>query len=104
MKVRTIDLHIDAPGKPAIGQPCNGCGVCCALETCPIAMLRFLRRRGPCPALIWRPERSRYVCDLLEQPGQYLPLLPASHDWARRILARGIAAGQGCDCTAVLED
>ena len=30
-----VHLHRDAPPKPAPGAPCNGCGVCCAAETCP---------------------------------------------------------------------
>lgn len=95
-----IHLHRDAPPKPAEGVPCNGCGVCCALETCPVARLRFLRKAGPCPALEWSEEKSRYHCGLLTRPGHYLPLPQFAAPLARRLLARWIAAGVGCDCTA----
>jgi len=90
-----IHLHRAAPAKPAAGEACNGCGVCCALETCPLARLRFLRRRGPCPALRWQAEEGRYRCDLLADPGRWLPL-PAA--FGRRLVGRWIAAGSGCDC------
>jgi len=98
---KTIHLHTAAPAKPAEGHACNGCGVCCALETCPAARLRFLRINGPCPALQWSDDESRYHCGLLVNPRTYLSLLPASaEDFARQLLARWIAAGKGCDCSA----
>ncbi len=104
MKERIIELHAEAPAKPAIGAPCNGCGVCCALETCPLAMLRFLKRCGPCPALEWSAEEGRYACGLLIRPGRYLPLPAGMHSRARRFFARSIAAGKGCDSNAELAD
>lgn len=104
MKERIIELHAEAPTKPAIGAPCNGCGVCCALETCPLAMLRFLKRCGPCPALAWSAEGGRYTCGLLDHPERYLPLPAGAHSLARRFFARSIAAGQGCDSDAELAD
>lgn len=95
-----IHLHRDAPSKPAEGAPCNGCGVCCALETCPAARLRFLQKSGPCPALEWSGDKSRYHCGLLLRPNHYLPLPEFATPLTRRLLARWIAAGIGCDCTA----
>lgn len=110
----TIRLHREAPEKPAVGQPCNGCGVCCALETCPLARLRFWQRHGPCPALLWQaeavsdattggdnrhlPHENRYGCGLLCFPARYWPFLPRwSLPFWRRLTRRWIAAGQGCD-------
>jgi hypothetical protein len=105
MHEQIIRLHRAAPRKPDAGAPCNGCGVCCALETCPLARLRFLRTRGPCPALEWSAATSRYQCGLLVRPTHYLPLLPAcAESWARRLVARSIAASQGCDCDAEAGD
>lgn len=104
MNERIIELRADAPAKPAVGQPCNGCGVCCALETCPLAMLRFLRRRGPCPALEWSETETRYACGLLNHPERYLALPDGAHRLARRFFARTIAAGKGCDCNAEMAD
>ena len=104
MKERIIELRADAPAKPGVGQACNGCGVCCVLETCPLAMLRFRRRSGPCPALEWSDGDARYVCGLLRHPQHYLPIPTGAQNLARRFLARSIAAGHGCDCTAEFGD
>ena len=100
-----IKLHIASPAQPPEGEPCNGCGVCCALETCPAGRLRFLKIRGPCPALEWSDEARCYRCGLLNRPGHYLGWLPhAATSIASRLFARWIAAGQGCDCSARIED
>jgi len=104
MTVQTIIIHPQAPAKPGVGQPCNGCGICCLAETCPVARLRFLRRHGPCPALEWHSGDSRYRCGLLARPAFYLPGLPRpGAGLAKRLLARWIAAGIGCDCDAQME-
>lgn len=83
-----VELRADAPPKPAFGAPCNGCGLCCAAETCPLGMILFRRRRGPCPALEWRDDR--YVCGVLASRRE--------GGWAARAVSRWIAAGKGCDC------
>lgn len=96
-----IELHTDAPAKPAAGEPCTGCGVCCALETCPLGRLRYLQRRGPCPALRWSADETRYHCGLLRAPAEHFPALPAALvPFAARLAARWISAGSGCDCDA----
>ena len=105
MPAQVIHLHRDAPAKPAVGAPCNGCGICCALETCPAARLRFLQVRGPCPALEWSAAAGRYHCGLLTRPDHYLGWLPAAAaSTARRLFSRWIAAGLGCDCDARPDD
>lgn len=101
MPEQIIHLHLKAPAKPAEGQPCNGCGVCCALETCPAGRLRFLQKAGPCPALCWSDGENRYYCGLLAKPSDYFGWLPKNGEKiARRLMARWIAAGTGCDCNA----
>jgi hypothetical protein len=81
MNPRVILLHPEAPPKPDPGAPCNGCGVCCAAEPCPVGQLLSLKRRGPCRLLRW--EAGRYRCGAVQR-------LP--------VLARWISAGSGCDC------
>jgi hypothetical protein len=95
---QTIVLHRAAPAKPELGQPCNGCGVCCAAETCPAARILFLQASGPCPALQWHDKKARYVCGLVMAADEQLRWLPRSlRDPAGRFFARVVAAGRGCD-------
>jgi hypothetical protein len=101
---KVVILHQAAPDKPAYGDVCNGCGVCCASETCPVGLVRFVRRRGPCPALLWDEAAGRYWCGMVAWPGRFLPWLPAG--LARRLtplFARWIAAGRFCDSSVVVE-
>ena len=97
-ELKHIELHRLAPTKPKTGQPCNGCGVCCAVEPCPVAMLFLLQRRGRCHALQWQAADGRYACGMVVAPGDYLRWLPIRmKPWASRWFARRIAAGLGCD-------
>jgi len=101
MHEQTIHLHHKAPAKPPEGTPCNGCGICCALETCPAARLRFMRFTGPCPALQWSEAGSRYHCGMLTTPEKYLGWIGAAgRILIKRAISRWIAAGKGCDCSA----
>ena len=92
MALRTIWLHRDAPPKPAFGEPCNGCGVCCASEPCPLGMLLSRRLRGRCRLLRFEPLGSRYRCGLMPEPTRPRRLLST-------LVARWIGAGLGCDST-----
>ena len=95
MHARTILLHPGAPAKPVPGEACNGCGVCCAAEPCPLGMWLSRRRRGACVALHWDTQASIYRCGVLSQPDRWLGWLPAR--WARSLARRWIAAAKGCD-------
>lgn len=98
---QVIYLEAKAPPKPASGEPCNGCGVCCALETCPLGRLCFQRKQGPCPGLLWDAAAGRYFCRLLKDPAEGLPWLkrwPFLQRLVGKFVARSIAAQQGCDC------
>jgi hypothetical protein len=83
-----IRIHALAPAKPALGAACNGCGICCLSEPCPMGMLLSLRRTGACRALRWDEAAARYRCGLMAQRA------------LRLIVARWIAAGRGCDSDA----
>jgi hypothetical protein len=87
MPHRVIHLHPEAPAKPAEAQPCNGCGVCCAAEPCPLGMLLSVRRRGGCTMLRWAPGEGRYRCGALA----------AAPQAAKFLIRRWIGAGAGCD-------
>lgn len=103
-----IAIHPAAPTKPAEGSACNGCGVCCLIEPCPVGMLVSRKRRGACVALVWSEAESRYRCGMVTTPEAHLPralvarpaLRALASRWARRV----IAAGAGCDSNAALDD
>lgn len=102
---RLIHIHADAPAQPPAGEPCNGCGVCCLAEPCPVGMLLSRRRRGACAVLRWEPAQRRYRCGALAAGAAWrLPLLGT---WpgrlASRLMARWIAAGIGCDASLQTE-
>ena len=92
-----ILLEAAAPPKPRPGQPCNGCGVCCAAEPCPLGMLISRRLRGACAALMWDASDRRYRCGAVAEPQRFLRWLPTS--LARRLALRWISAASGCDST-----
>lgn len=107
MQHRIIEIHALAPAKPSEGQPCNGCGICCIAEPCPLGMLISLKRTGRCKAVRWVAEfdesaqevAGRYVCSALLPEGNSARnsgFLFAIRRWAVR---RWIGAGQGCDCS-----
>ena len=101
---RTIAIHPAAPTKPAWGQPCNGCGVCCLQEPCPVGALLSRRRHGACDALRWSNAAQRYHCGLLSQPTEVLPrILRPLATPIRHAARRWIAAGLGCDCDTEVE-
>ena len=95
---QVIYVHPAAPAKPPEGTPCNGCGLCCLLEPCPLGMLVSRRRSGTCVALRWSDVDQRYFCGILSDPCGVTGL---TQPWALRGLAalsrRWIAAGVGCD-------
>lgn len=87
----------DAPAKPAYLQPCNGCGVCCALEPCAIAHDYIASDVvGPCPALDY--DDGRFVCGMTRRPSRYMGL---PNDWADPMIgslfADALGIGRGCD-------
>jgi len=102
--MQVIHLHVQAPDKPATGEACNGCGVCCASEPCPLGMIASRKRTGRCNALHWSDEASRYYCGLIVQPQAHLPRgLGWLGPFLSRLARRYIAAGIGCDSTLVAE-
>lgn len=98
-----IHIHAEAPLKPAVGQTCNGCGICCLAEPCPVGMLISRKRRGACTALQWSDVQRRYQCGMLVAPLQSLgwrgehALSRWFAGWLSRRSVRWIAAGKGCD-------
>ncbi|MDP3253398.1 MAG: hypothetical protein Q8M77_15945 [Hydrogenophaga sp.] len=97
---QVIHIQAEAPAKPALGAPCNGCGVCCLSEPCPLGRVISRRRLGACDALRWDGDGKIYRCGALVDTEAVLGL---RWRWAapvlRRLARRWIAAGVGCDAT-----
>lgn len=95
---QVILVHPEAPPKPALGQPCNGCGLCCLAEPCPLGVVLSRQRSGACVALRWDDAQHLYRCGVLTHPAG---VLPVRWPWLTRLLQRlarrWIAAGKGCD-------
>lgn len=91
-------LQPEAPTKPAEGAPCNGCGLCCLAEPCPLGVLVSRRRSGPCVALRWSDDDRRYWCGMVADPSG---VIGTTQPWVVRCLSalarRWIASGVGCD-------
>jgi hypothetical protein len=100
---QVIHIRPQAPAKPALGAPCNGCGVCCLAEPCPVGMVLSRRRQGACVALRWHDAGQRYQCGALVGATERLALArPWQRPWrwiVWRWMRRMIAAGQGCDAS-----
>lgn len=90
--------HDGAPSKPALGAPCNGCGLCCLAVPCPLGMWISRRRTGACAALLWCEGELRYQCGLLVEPARFTGWRrPWLLRWLSKLARRWIAAGVGCD-------
>ncbi|MBB1072918.1 hypothetical protein HUU62_00610 [Rhodoferax sp. 4810] len=107
-----ILIFAQAPAKPAVGAPCNGCGVCCLLEPCPLGVVLSGARHGRCHALRWQADALIYRCGAITETREVLAQrLPAWLHWALPLLTsalavfamRWVAAGKGCDCDVELE-
>lgn len=101
-----------APVKPMAGAACNGCGVCCLVEPCPLGMFLSGKRKGACDALRWNEDQKMYRCGAISSPRQLavqglpasLQWMAAAFGWLLGLLARRwTAAGMGCDSNLLPE-
>lgn len=86
-------------GKPPHGEPCNGCGACCAAALCELAAAVFpsVNPESECPALMHDGER--YRCGLVADPLRFAPVRTAIHGAENMSAAAMLltASGLGCD-------
>src|SRR5690348_1504847 len=86
-----------APLKPLEGEPCNGCGLCCAASPCGLAREFIAATNGPCPAL--EHDCGRFWCGLLRAPHKYLSTFKEGDGLLQPTFAYMLGAGAGC-CTS----
>lgn len=75
-----------APEKPRWGEPCNGCGYCCAVELCKIA--QFVHGEdhpAPCPEMTFHD--GRFWCGIIEKTDGAM----------RDFMVAYLGIGKGCD-------
>jgi hypothetical protein len=97
---QVIHIHPDAPHQPALGAPCNGCGVCCLAEPCPLGQVISRKRAGACDALRWADADGLYRCGAIsDAEGVLGPRWRWAAPLLRRLARRWIAAGVGCDAS-----
>lgn len=102
-----IVAEFGKPEYPGFLNPCNGCGLCCIAEQCPMS-LDFFGEQHRCPALV--NLGPVYGCDLMQNPMPYVEAAdPAKIDrWmptgaeefpdvVRSHLRLRMGIGRGCD-------
>lgn len=86
--------------KPRRWEPCNGCGLCCSLTLCDVAIKFFgdgdfsKEHAGPCPALEYADGRT--FCGLTLHPHKYLKLKPFCDPVLVDLFQKATGQGQGC--------
>jgi hypothetical protein len=73
------------PEKPRWGEPCNGCGFCCAAEVCAIGLAIFGKQQ-PAPALEF--DGGRFWCGAVRM---------AERDGCGPLYRMVLGIGMGCD-------
>lgn len=89
-------MNLPVLNKPTFGDPCNGCGYCCAMELCDVAEEYFPGASVPCPALEYHDGVFR--CGLVVRPSHHLGMRFNGDKILSPLFLRAIAAGQGCGC------
>lgn len=91
------------PEKPAYGSPCNGCGLCCIAEQCPIGAL-LLGEADLCPALTQMGNVK--VCGLVADTKRYFNTLGRAEldTMLSNAIGYVLGAGRGCDALMAGEE
>ena len=89
--------------KPKIGEPCNGCGICCINQVCMNGsyVLKLVNRLGesvpgPCPAIVKHPD-GKIDCGIILHPNKYIKSSQYPAKILSKYFAHLIGAGNGCD-------
>jgi hypothetical protein len=94
---RAMVVAAGPPKKPHEGAVCNGCGLCCAVQLCPLAIEFIPDAAAPCPAMEFA--EGRFWCGLARRPSRYLDT-PASGDrLIRGMVFTALSIGEGCDAS-----
>jgi len=75
------------PIKPLLGEPCNGCGYCCANEICGVGKIAFPEAVAPCPALVYSADKTHSICALVDMERR---------SGVDPIISAALGIGKGC--------
>lgn len=81
--------------KPPVGDPCNGCGLCCLSSVCDFGRLLLpepVARDDRCPAL--DEDAGRFWCGLVRRPEDF-----GLESWQAAFVGGMLGIGMGC-CTS----
>lgn len=90
--------------KPKIGEPCNGCGLCCLSQPCKngayiLGLVKNLgddTYPGKCPAIIQK-HSGEYLCGIILNPNKYIKNSKYPAKIKSKYFAILIGSGIGCD-------
>lgn len=85
------------PRKPPEGAACNGCGLCCAVQLCPLALEFLDAAAAPCPAMEFAD--GRFWCGLARRPSRYFGVPAFSNRMLRPMVHEALSIGEGCDAS-----
>ena len=88
-------LNSMTPAKPPFGAQCNGCGICCAIQPCKLAVDLLGATVGPCSAMEF--DAGRFWCGLVRSPGRYLNTPEFGNELLSETIARSLGVSKGCD-------
>jgi hypothetical protein len=79
--------------KPREGAHCNGCGLCCALQLCDLAVELLDAEQAPCPAMEFTD--GRFWCGLARYPGRYFGIPAFADRFIRPMVHQELGIVQG---------
>jgi hypothetical protein len=85
------------PRKPPEGASCNGCGLCCAVQLCALAVEFIPEAAAPCPAMEFAD--GRFWCGLARRPSRYLGIPTSGNRLIRAMVHTALSIGEGCDAS-----
>ena len=81
--------------KPAVGSPCNRCGMCCQNEACFLSREYLHSDVSPCVALQFGPDG--YECGLVVNASRYLGTPEFADSTLGAVFAASLGIGESCD-------
>lgn len=94
---RQVNTQVNdtVPANPPAGHPCNGCGLCCALQLCRLALDLLGTTEVPCRALEFYD--GRFWCGLVRDPSRYLGLPRFANRFIRPMVEDALGIGEACN-------